>query len=293
MTWVSERNLVAAISNAGGFGVIASGSMSPALLRRDSGDKALTRRPSRQYLITLHPSAARLIDVCADLGVDRVVLPAACRAARPVNRINQSGAGVFCFAPASALRASSYAGRRCNHHRGQRAGGHIGRVFRPVCWRKRFCRISLTSSRRRGIGRASAMLAYLGWCVWGSLGTVFVSLMNRSPIPRFKQAFIPRRGTRCRRFGPARFPLPGDPGSRARHIPATERFVAIQRGSSIGVQRANFRKRSTTRDRALFGGRTPPARVIDGDVEAGSLMAGQSVGLRDREQSTAEILEEL
>src|SRR6185503_19100643 len=32
MTWVSERNLVAAISNAGGFGVIASGSMPPELL---------------------------------------------------------------------------------------------------------------------------------------------------------------------------------------------------------------------------------------------------------------------
>jgi enoyl-[acyl-carrier protein] reductase II len=32
MTWVSERNLVAAISNAGGFGVIACGSMDPDLL---------------------------------------------------------------------------------------------------------------------------------------------------------------------------------------------------------------------------------------------------------------------
>ncbi|HXO91907.1 MAG TPA: nitronate monooxygenase, partial [Stellaceae bacterium] len=37
MTWVSERNLVAAISNAGGFGVIASGSMSPELLSLEIG----------------------------------------------------------------------------------------------------------------------------------------------------------------------------------------------------------------------------------------------------------------
>ena len=41
MTWVSERNLVAAISNAGGFGVIASGSMPPSSWRRDRGDAEL------------------------------------------------------------------------------------------------------------------------------------------------------------------------------------------------------------------------------------------------------------
>ena len=45
MTWVSERNLVGAISNAGGFGVIASGSMSPELLSGEiDATKALTRR---------------------------------------------------------------------------------------------------------------------------------------------------------------------------------------------------------------------------------------------------------
>ena len=54
MTWVSERNLVAAISNAGGFGVIASGSMSPELLvgrdRRDRGaDRAAVRRQPHHH----------------------------------------------------------------------------------------------------------------------------------------------------------------------------------------------------------------------------------------------------
>ena len=46
MTWVSERSLVSAISNAGGFGVIASGSMSPDLLAVEiCATKMLTRRP--------------------------------------------------------------------------------------------------------------------------------------------------------------------------------------------------------------------------------------------------------
>ena len=44
MSWVSERNLVAAISNAGGFGVIACGSMTPALLEAEiAATQALTQ----------------------------------------------------------------------------------------------------------------------------------------------------------------------------------------------------------------------------------------------------------
>src|SRR5579883_767889 len=66
MTWVSERNLVAAISNGGGFGVIACGAMTPALLDAEiAATFALTERPFGVNLITLHPQLPELIDVCA------------------------------------------------------------------------------------------------------------------------------------------------------------------------------------------------------------------------------------
>src|SRR5260221_8236896 len=65
MTWVSERNLVAAISNAGGFGGIASGSMSPSLFDAEiAATSALTRKPFGVNLITMHPQLIELIDVC-------------------------------------------------------------------------------------------------------------------------------------------------------------------------------------------------------------------------------------
>src|SRR5713101_3698756 len=74
MTWVSERNLVAAISNAGGFGVIASGAMSPKLLAAEiSATKELTGRPFGVNLITLHPDLLELIDVCAEHRIGHVV----------------------------------------------------------------------------------------------------------------------------------------------------------------------------------------------------------------------------
>ena len=65
MSWVSERHLVAAISNAGGFGVIACGAMGPDLLAAEiAGTQALTGRPFGVNLITLHPQLDDLIRVC-------------------------------------------------------------------------------------------------------------------------------------------------------------------------------------------------------------------------------------
>jgi enoyl-[acyl-carrier protein] reductase II len=56
MSWVSERNLVSAISNAGGFGVIACGAMTPELLDTEiAATKALTTKPFGVNLITMHP----------------------------------------------------------------------------------------------------------------------------------------------------------------------------------------------------------------------------------------------
>src|SRR5439155_26193415 len=100
MTWVSERNLVAAISNAGGFGVIASGSMSPQLLSAEiDATTALTRRPFGVNLITLHPQLLELIEVCAEHRVDHVVLAGGLPSSAAVRAIKRSGARVLCFAP--------------------------------------------------------------------------------------------------------------------------------------------------------------------------------------------------
>ncbi|HEX4192225.1 MAG TPA: nitronate monooxygenase, partial [Stellaceae bacterium] len=61
MTWVSERNLVAAISNGGGFGVIACGAMRPAELDAEiAATRERTDKPFGVNLITMHPDLAEL-----------------------------------------------------------------------------------------------------------------------------------------------------------------------------------------------------------------------------------------
>ena len=104
MTWVSERNLVAAISEAGGFGVIASGAMTPERLAEEiQATQALTSAPFGVNLITMHPQLLELVEACLDHRVGHVVLAGGLPPAPAMVRIRQGGARLVCFAPALSL----------------------------------------------------------------------------------------------------------------------------------------------------------------------------------------------
>ena len=65
MTWLSERNLVSAISNAGGFGIIACGSMRSEQLGEEiEATQKMTNKPFGVNLILLHPNIDDLIECC-------------------------------------------------------------------------------------------------------------------------------------------------------------------------------------------------------------------------------------
>ena len=75
MSWISERNLVSALSNAGAFGVIACGAMTPDLLDAEiAGTRALTSKPFGVNLITMHPLLFELIETCSKHKVTHVAL---------------------------------------------------------------------------------------------------------------------------------------------------------------------------------------------------------------------------
>src|SRR6201984_2399433 len=296
MTWGSERNLVAAISNAGGFGVMASGSMSPELLSAEiSATKALTARPFGVNLITLHPQLLELIDVCAALRVSHVVLAGGLPSGAAMGRIKQSGALVFCFAPALGFaRKLVRMGVDAILIEGSEAGGHIGPVSTGVLAQEILPHLqSVPVFVAGGIGRGEAMLAYLEMGAAGvQLGTRFVWAHESIAHPRFKQAFIraaARDAVASVQLDP-RFPVIP---VRALANPATERFVATQRRIIDRCTRGELSQGEAQLEIEHFWAGALRRSVIDGDIEGGSLMAGQSVGFVTREQSTAEIIEEL
>ncbi|SOD91239.1 NAD(P)H-dependent flavin oxidoreductase [Caenispirillum bisanense] len=296
MSWVSERHLVAAISNAGGFGVIACGSMSPDLLDAEiRGTRALTDRPFGVNLITMHPDLDRLIDVCADNRVGHVVLAGGLPSAAAIKRVKETGAKVICFAPALVLAKKLVrSGVDALVIEGAEAGGHIGPVSTSVLVQE-----ILPQTRdvpvfvAGGIGRGEALVSYLELGAAGvQIGTRFVCATECVAHANFKQAFIrasARDAVPTVQLDPAFPVIP----VRALVNKGTQKFMDTQREVIDRFRRGEIDHKTAQLEIEHFWAGALRRAVIEGDVEYGSLMAGQSVGMVTREQPTAEIIAEL
>jgi enoyl-[acyl-carrier protein] reductase II len=255
----------------------------------------MTTRPFGVNLITLHPQLFELIDVCVAHRVGHVVLAGGLATIAAVNRIKRGGARVFCFAPALGYaRKLVRMGVDAIIIEGNEAGGHIGPVSTGVLAQEILPNVECVPVFvAGGIGRGEAMLAYLEMGASGvQLGTRFVCAYESIAHPRFKQAFIraaARDAVASVQLDP-RFPVVP---VRALANPATERFVAVQRRVIDRCARGELSQKAAQLEIEHFWAGALRRAVIDGDVEAGSLMAGQSVGLVTREQSVAEILDDL
>jgi enoyl-[acyl-carrier protein] reductase II len=296
MTWVSERRLVAAISEAGGFGVIACGAMTPDLLRAEiRATQALTRRPFGVNLIVMHPALDELAEVCIAERVGHVVLAGGLPPRGVVPRLKEGGAKVLCFAPSLAVgRKLARGGADALIIEGAEAGGHIGPVSTSVLAQEILPHIrEVPVFVAGGIGSGEAIAAYLRMGAAGvQIGTLFVCAVESIAHPRFKEAFI-RAGARDAipsvQIDPAFKVIP----VRALANAATQRFAEMQ-----AEVIARYRRGETSFEEAslaiehFWAGALRKA-VIEGDIEQGSLMAGQSVGLVKSVRPAAEIVAEL
>jgi len=296
MSWVSERHLVAAISNAGGFGVLACGAMSPDLLEKEiAGTQALTQKPFGVNLITMHPQLDELIDVCIKAKVGHVVLAGGLPPKGAIDKVKAAGAKVVCFAPALALAKKFVkSGVDALVIEGMEAGGHIGPVATAVLAQEILPEIrDVPVFVAGGIGRGEAIAMYLELGASGvQLGTRFVCATESIAHANFKKAFI---------RGAARDAIPSvqlDPRFpvipvRALQNQGTRRFMEVQADVVARFNRGEIEKDAAMLEIEHFWAGALRRAVIDGDVENGSLMAGQSVGMVTREQPTAEIIAEL
>jgi enoyl-[acyl-carrier protein] reductase II len=297
MSWVSERNLVSAMSNAGGFGVIACGAMSPELLDTEIfATKALTIKPFGVNLITMHPQLSELIDVCAKHNVGHVVLAGGLPPAGSIERIKTSGAKLMCFAPALSLAKKLIrSGVDAIVVEGMEAGGHIGPVSTSVLAQEILPAIAtdIPVFVAGGIGRGEAMAGYLEMGAAGvQLGTRFVCSTECIAHPNFKKAFIrasARDATASVQIDPR---LPVIP-VRALKNAAGELFTAKQREVAQALDEGKIEMIEAQLQIEHYWAGALRRAVIDGDVEHGSVMAGQSVGMVTKEEPLADILAQL
>jgi enoyl-[acyl-carrier protein] reductase II len=296
MSWVSERNLVSAISNAGGFGVIANGSMMPDQLAAEiAATQALTKQPFGVNLITMHPKLDDLVRVCLEAGVGHIVLAGGIPPGGAVRAVKDGGAKLVAFAPALVLaKRLVRSGVDALVIEGSEAGGHIGPVSLTVLAQEilPFIR-DVPVFVAGGLGRGEAILGYLEMGASGAqMGTRFAASVESIAHPNFKQAFV---------RAAARDALPSiQLDDRFPVIPVrglvnagTKRFLQHQAETLARFQSGELTKEAAQLDIEHFWAGALRRAVIDGDVENGSMMAGQSVGLVTSVQSVAEILEEV
>lgn len=294
MSWVSERHLVAAISNAGGFGVIACGAMSPELLDAEiAGTKALTDKPFGVNLITMHPQLFELIAVCGRHGVGHVVLAGGLPPAGSLDAIKAIGARVICFAPALSLAKKLIrSGVDAIVVEGMEAGGHIGPVSTSVLAQEILPAIAdqVPVFVAGGIGRGEAIAGYLDMGAAGvQLGTRFVCATESIAHPNFKKAFIrasARDAVASVQIDPR---LPVIP-VRAIKNAGSDAFTAKQREVAQALDEGRIAMAEAQLEIEHYWAGALRRAVIEGDVEHGSVMAGQSVGMVTKEEPVADII---
>lgn len=297
MSWISERHLVSAISNAGGFGVIACGAMSPALLDAEiAATRAMTARPFGVNLITMHPQLFELIEICGQHKVGHVVLAGGLPPRGSLDAIKATGAKVICFAPALSLaRKLIRSGVDALVIEGMEAGGHIGPVSTSVLAQEILPEVAgeVPVFVAGGIGRGEAIAAYLEQGAAGvQLGTRFVCATECIAHPDFKRAFIrasARDAIASVQVDPR---LPVIP-VRALRNRGTEAFAAKQVEVARMLDSGSVDMAAAQLEIEHFWAGALRRAVIDGDVEHGSLMAGQSVGMVSEEEPVAAIIARL
>ncbi|MCA3308210.1 MAG: nitronate monooxygenase [Roseomonas sp.] len=296
MSWVSERHLVSALSNAGAFGVIACGAMEPARLAEEiAGTQALTSKPFGVNLITMHPRLDQLVDTCLAAKVSHIVFAGGIPPGTAIKKAKDGGAKVVCFAPALALaKRLIRAGADALVIEGSEAGGHIGPVSLTVLAQEILPHIrDVPVFVAGGIGRGEAILSYLEMGAAGvQLGTRFVCARESIAHPNFKQAFIRGNARDAMPTIQLDESFPVIP-VRALQNEGTKRFLEHQAATIRRFQSGELTKEAAQLDIEHFWAGALRRAVIDGDVENGSLMAGQSVGMVTQEQTAAEIIAEL
>src|SRR3972149_5443837 len=134
MTWVSESNLVSAISNAGGFGVIAGGNMPPeALTEEIRKTREKTKLPFGVNMITVAPSFRSHIEVVVREKVPFAIFAGSIPSGKDIEQVKASGAKVLCFAPVLSLaKRLIKQGGDAIIIEGNEAGGHSGPGATPT-----------------------------------------------------------------------------------------------------------------------------------------------------------------
>ncbi|AFM21268.1 MAG TPA: enoyl-[acyl-carrier-protein] reductase FabK [Acetomicrobium flavidum] len=278
MAWVANADLAAAVSNGGGLGVIAAGSMPPDLLDAEIKRlKQMTDKPFAVNIMLMSPTAEDAIEVVAENRVP-VVTTGAGSPGKVIERLKPLGTIIIpVIASVAHAKRVERQGADAVVAEGTEAGGHIGELTTMVLVPQVVDAVSIPVVAAGGIADGRGVVAAFALGAEGvQVGTRFVCAAESPAHEAYKRAIIEATDRSTVVTGRST----GHPVRCIRNK-LTKKFEELE---SSGASIEELEALGTGRLRAA---------VIDGDVEWGSVMAGQSAGLVKKVQPAAEIIREL
>lgn len=280
MVWCSGWRLAAAVSNAGGLGLLGAGSMHPeTLIEHIDKMNAATDKPWGINIPLMYPEIERLIEIIIEKGV-KIVFTSAGSPKKYTARFHEAGIKV-----AHVVSSSKFA-KKCEEAgvdavvaEGFEAGGHNGREETTTLALVPQVRdaISLPLIAAGGIGSGKAMLAAMALGAEGvQIGTLFAVSEESSASDAFKQLCVDlgEDGTMLalKKISPTR-------------LIKNELFAKIAEAENRGAEADELRE--------LLGRAASKRGIFEGDLENGELEIGQIASTIKEVKPIAQIMHEL
>ena len=280
MVWCSGWRLAAAVSNAGGLGLLGAGSMHPEVLREHIRKcQAATQKPFGVNVPLMYPEIESLMQIIIDEGV-KIVFTSAGNPKTWTARLQAAGIKVAHVVSSAKFAAKcEEAGVDAIVAEGFEAGGHNGREETTT-----LCLIpavrkatSLPLLAAGGIATGEGLLAVMALGAEGAqIGTRFALTKESSAHDNFKQLCLNLKE--------------GDTKLLLKKLSPTR---LVKGDFTTAVEEAEARGASAEELRELLGKGRAKKGIFEGDLQNGELEIGQIASLFHEEQSVAEVMEEI
>ena len=278
MAWVAEYHLAAAVSEAGGLGIIGAGGAPASFVREQIQKvKEITDKPFGVNIMLMNPEADQIAQVVVDEGV-KVVTTGAGNPGKYMAMWKKAGIKVIPVVASAALaKMMERAGADAVVAEGMESGGHIGETTTIALVPQVVDAVSIPVIAAGGIadGRGFAAAMMLG-AQAVQMGTRFIVARESTVHENYKQKVISAKDIDTAVTGRST----GHPIRCIRNKTTREYLKLEKEGATLEEL-----------EKLTLGGLR--RAVVEGDVAGGSIMAGQIAGLVKKEQTCAEMIQEI